>query len=164
MSRTGRPTKYHKKYCKAILKYFDIEPYREVPILHKNNKTQEEWTTYELRANDLPSFEGFAHSIGVDADTLLNWRDKYKDFFGAYKKAKNIQIEIWRVNSMQGLYNPAFTIFAGKNMFGWRDKQEIDHTTGGQPLTIGVVSYEDTKNAVAKKQPAGHSDTKSLRR
>jgi hypothetical protein len=134
----GRPTKYNKKYCKMIVKYFDILPYREVQIEHIN-KRGDKYFTQEERANDLPTIEGFARLIKVDRDTVINWTHTHKEFFGAYKRARTIQEELWKINSFKGLYNSAFTIFAGKNMFGWRDKQDVDHTSGGKPLPSPIL-------------------------
>ena len=37
--------------------------------------------------------------------------------------------------------NATVWIFSMKNMFGWRDKQDVDHTSGGKP----VQSFDASK-------------------
>jgi hypothetical protein len=134
----GRPTKYNKKYCKALAKFFDVEPYREVPI-RRISKDGKEIVGYETRANDLPTIEGFCRFIKIAKSTFQLWVETHKEFSVAYKKVRTSQQDMWMINSFKGLYNPAFTIFAGKNMFGWRDKQDVDHTSGGKPLPSPIL-------------------------
>lgn len=108
----GRPTDYDPKYCEMLINYFKTKPYE---IDHNGQK----------RMNDFPTLAGFAISIDVDRTTLANWAKKHKDFFCAYKRAKDYQ-ENFLVNiAMNGLANPAFAIFTAKNVIGWRDKIDI---------------------------------------
>lgn len=137
--KVGRPTKYKKKYCKEILEYFDIPRTKVIleKFYYKNGDQKEK--EIEI-ANELPTIKGFAIKIGVDEDTILNWSKQHKDFFGAYKKAKDLQQEFWVQNSIRGLYNPAFTIFMGKNVFGWKDRSDV--TTDDKKLE-GLVILKD---------------------
>ena len=132
-NKGGRPSKYSVKYCKKLQNYFDIEPYREVEVTHKNKKG-DEWTTFEDKANDLPTIEGFARTINVSRDTVYEWIKRHKKFSDTHKKARSMQEHIWMTNSLKGLYNPAFTIFTGKNIFGWKDKTETDLTSKGKQI------------------------------
>ena len=84
-----------------------------------------------------------AHSIGTTRETIHNWKDKYPEFLDAYKKAKQLQEEIWIQNSLKGLYSTAFTIFLGKNVFGWTDKIETHHK----------VTIEDRLRQIESKSP-----------
>ena len=141
MSRkNGRPTKYHPKYCKEIIEYFNVERTKIIleKFYYKNGDVKEK----EIEvANELPTIQGFCIKIGIVKSTLHEWVDKYKGFSNAYKKAKEMQEEFWLQNSLRGLFNPAFTIFAGKNMFGWRDMRETDITTGGEKIR-GIILTE----------------------
>lgn len=147
MARKGRPTKYHKKYCKAIVEYFDVEYTKTLTqtYTYKDGSVSEK----EIEvANGLPTFEKFSVDIGVNRDTLLEWVKVHKDFSVAYKIAKHKQEAMWLSNSLKGLFPGAFTIFAGKNMFGWRDKRELDHTSLGE----SIAPYtEAQKKAIAKE-------------
>jgi len=124
----GAPTKYTKRYCTAIIKYFDV-PHSKIiteTYAYKNGDTRER----EIEvANDIPLISEFANSIGVSKTTLLAWTERHPDFLNAYNKAKEMQLAFWMKNGLKGLYNAPFAIFTGKNMFGWRDQKDIDLKT-----------------------------------
>jgi hypothetical protein len=127
----GRPTKYKPEYCQAVIDWMDKEPYT---ITDEGKKSP----------NDLPTFERFAHSIGVAKSTIYKWAETIPEFSDSLKKAGELQEDFWRANSLLGLYSPAFTIFAGKNMFGWRDKQDLDiNDTRMAQAILGALSPED---------------------
>ena len=130
MAKVGRPTKYRKKYCQEMVEYFDV------PATFIDTDGKE-------KANDLPTIAGFAISIGITVETIRNWKNKYPDFLDAYKKAKALQEEIWIQNSLRGRYNTAFTIFLGKNVFGWTDKKTVEHQ----------VTFEDRLRQIARDSP-----------
>ena len=109
----GRPTDYNPKYCQMLLDYFNVKPYKENHL-------------GKLEASDFKSPAGFAISIGVHRETLLNWSKQYPEFFDAYKRAKDYQENFLVVNGMRGLINPAFSIFTAKNVLNWRDKKDIE--------------------------------------
>lgn len=109
----GRPTDYNPKYCQMLLDYFNVKPYS------KNSLGK-------LEASDFKSLAGFAISIGVHRETLLNWSKQYPEFFDAYKRAKDFQENFLVVNGMKGLINPAFSIFTAKNVLNWRDKRDVE--------------------------------------
>ena len=124
----GRPTKYQKKYCKEIIKFFDKERTRIIYETFYYKNGEEKKKEIEV-ANELPTINGFCIKIGIHPDTLHEWVKKYSHFSDAYKRAKIMQEEFWQQNSMRGLYNPLFTIFMGKNVFGWKDKTEVEQTS-----------------------------------
>lgn len=146
----GRPTKYDPKFCDELVKYFNIEPnyLKEIPHISKGG----EWTDYKKIANSLPTFLGFANKIGVDTRTLWRWAtEKYpedypevekrgqvrnKEFRHAYTRAKEMQKWFFIENALNGLYNPAFAIFLGKNIFNMKDKTETDITSQNQPMQV----------------------------
>lgn len=132
----GRPSKYDPALCEQIITWFNIDPYEVV----KDRKV----------ANPLPTFEKFAHSIGVHVDTLHEWKSAHPEFSEAYKKAQQLQMDFWRTNSLLGLFPPAFACFCGKNMFGWQDKQEVKtEMTGkdGGPVRLEwTVRFESKKD------------------
>ena len=145
----GRPTKYSPHYCKMIIDHFRNSPLFKVTTKQYIDKYGNEKVKKLKEVAEFPTIEDFADSIDVCHDTLIEWATKvdkegnlvHPEFSEAYKKAKELQKNIWQKNSMLGRYNPAFTIFAGKNLFGWTDKQEIDHTSKGEKLEIGLVTY-----------------------
>ena len=125
--KVGRPTKYDVKYCDEILEFFDVDKTRTIleKFFYKNGDEKEKEVEV---ANELPTIQAFCHKIGINKSTLHEWVKKHEEFSNAYKRARDLQEDMWLTNSLKGLYPGAFTIFAGKNMFGWRDKQELDAT------------------------------------
>lgn len=129
----GRPSKYKKIYAKKLLKFFNRERIRIIleKYYYKNGDEKEK----EIEVpEELPTKTGFCMSIKVDPNTFDRWVKAHKEFRGAWETAKKIQEEFWLQNSIRGLYPPQFTIFMGKNVFGWKDKTETDLTSKGKQI------------------------------
>lgn len=126
--KVGAPSKYKKKFCEEIIDYFSVPPQRTEykREYFQNGELKSEVPI--LTANEFPTFQGFADSIGVHIDTLHEWKEKYPEFSEAYMRAKQLQEKIWLVNGMQNLYNSQFAQFFGKNCLGYTDKTEVSHT------------------------------------
>jgi len=141
----GRPTKYKSKYCKELIEFFSIEPYREVETITtgKNDYCK---TEIKRLPNILPFFSAFARKIGVHRDTLDAWKNKHKEFSDSYKEAKDLQKEFLIQNGLGGLYNATSFIFTAKNITNMRDRKELTGPDGG-PLTIEIVRYAKDKNS-----------------
>src|SRR5690554_1307276 len=100
-NKTGRPTKYDPSLCDELLKFFDIEPHFETPVIktYKNGTIEE---GIKFIPSDLPTLAGFAKKIGVHRDTIHGWAtatdDKgnllHPEFSDAIKKAKECQESI----------------------------------------------------------------------
>jgi hypothetical protein len=73
---------------------------------------------------------------------MLRWCDQHEDFRVAYQKAKDLAESMWAANAMQGRYQTAFAIFYGKNVHGYRDKQEVEHS-GEVGLSQILTSLRD---------------------
>ena len=126
-NKGGRPTKYREEYCEQMIEYFDQEPYK----VDCNGKKD---------PNEFPTFSRFAVDIGVNRDTLKEWRNVHPLFSAAYKKCKELQRHILMTNGLMGLYAPAFACFTAKNVTDMRDKKEVD-VSGG--MKIVYASKED---------------------
>jgi hypothetical protein len=129
--RIGRPTKYKKRYCRDIIEFFDVAAVveRTKTITTKNGSVIEEPVYLPCI---LPTVVGFARKLGVCRDTLHEWASKHKDFSDAFKRAKELQEEIWSQNSLQGLYNPRFSEFFGINIMGWNKREIIEQHHSGE--------------------------------
>lgn len=94
------------------------------------------------------SQEAFAGQIGVDEDTITNWKEKHPDFFGAVKRGIAAGRKFWEEMGIDGAtgkiegFNATAWIFNMKNRHGWRDKQEVTGAEGA-PLVIGIVSVDE---------------------
>lgn len=110
--KTGAPSKYKPKYCKAIIDYFDIKPFKIVKGVEV--------------AESLRFTSQFARKIlKVHVGTLYKWASKYPEFGEALKAANKMQEEHLVTCALRRLFNPTFAIFSAKNMFGWRDVTEV---------------------------------------
>ena len=135
----GRPSLYKEEYCDRIIEYFDKPPIT-VTIKREFNKdgTVKSETEIPL-ATSIPTFQRFAHEIGVHVDTMIEWCSVYPKFSEAYARAKQLLEYTWLTNSMSGLYNAQFAQFYGKNCLGYKDKVETEHsgTISMPTITIG---------------------------
>ena len=128
----GRPTSWKPEYNDMIIEFFDVEETKVLEIVAGEKVVLKEVP------NKMPTFQKFAHKIGVDVDTLKEWKKpenkaKYPGFSASYRKAKELQENFWIQNGLKGLHNPAFSIFWAKNNLGYKDKSEIDQTVRQAP-------------------------------
>lgn len=133
----GRPTSWKPEYNDMIIEFFEVEATKEIEII-TTGKNDYEKIEYKEVPNTMPTFQRFAHNIGVSVDTLHEWkkpenRGKYPGFSEAYKRAKQLQEDFWVENGMKGLHNAAFAIFWAKNNLGYKDKTEVDQTVRQAP-------------------------------
>lgn len=138
---SGRPSKYDLKYCEMIVDHFRVQPQitksKETYFADGTLKSKEEYPI----AAELPTFQNFADKIGVNVDTLHEWKDKHEEFSESYARAKQLQEHIWLVNSMSNLYNAQFATFFGKNCLGYKDKQEVVNLNINQE--VGTMTDEE---------------------
>ncbi len=151
----GAPVKYTVEVCKdmaqQLVSFFDVEATKIIHEKFYYKNGDEKKKEIEV-ANELPTLIGFCRKYGVNKETLIRlvkMRDEnggliHKELTNAYKKIKAIQKDIWMKNSLKGLYNAQFAIFTGKNVFGWKDKHEIEHkVTNKFNGLLGGVLPED---------------------
>lgn len=129
----GRPTKYDPSFIEELDKYL---------------------TKVNAQMNCLPTIEGFALHLGVDADTINNWANKkLKDesgrptkklarptFFHAIKKLKTLQKERLINDGLYGgkKVNTAMAIFLLKVNHDMIEKNNTDITTKGDKLPVPI--------------------------
>ncbi|AMC36609.1 hypothetical protein [Janthinobacterium sp. B9-8] len=77
--------------------------------------------------HSLPTFEGFASSIDVNAEILNGWASekddvgelKYPAFAYAHRLANNLQEDLLIQGGLVGSYNSEFAAFMLKTLHGW---------------------------------------------
>jgi hypothetical protein len=165
MNKSGRPTKYKPEYAAAIIRWFSVPKHtqflkKEVTI----ETTGRHECEYQMVASDLPTFEGFARSIEVNGDTVVEWAKaedengdrKYLEFSAAYKVAKDLQREFLIDNGLKGLYPPAAFIFTAKNITDMRDVQETKNESNVTVTGLEKLSDEQLDAVIKKLQnPTG---------
>ena len=134
-NKGGRPTKYKPEYCQKLLEFFDKPRFKRI-LVKKGVKSKGTKDEYQLVANELPTFERFAHEIGVHYDTLREWVKVHPEFSEAWKRAKAIQKDFLIQNGLLGLYNSTFAIFTAKNITDMKDKVEMEGSVEHRVVTI----------------------------
>lgn len=136
--KKGRPTTYRAEYADMIIDFFSPPHYtiKDMTIT-KSDGTQIDKTEREALP---PIFlSDFARSIGMKIGyrrLFSGWAKKNPDFADALKEAKVLEEERIRVNASLGLYHGAFSIFTLKNIAGWRDKQDVEHSMDDDLKTL----------------------------
>lgn len=119
----GRPTKYKPEYPQMLIDFMSGKGEDVIKPIVVDKEI------VEHKLGELPNFfEDFAVKIGVTTSTLAEWRNTHQEFSEAYKLCKDIQLSRMVKGSISGAYNSSASIFALKNMAGWRDKQEVEHS------------------------------------
>lgn len=83
-NKGGRPTKFKPHFTEDLIKFFDIEPYKQVlseesKESFKDGGVKRESKKYRLIPNKLPTLYKFAKSIGISYWTVNHWADKGSD-------------------------------------------------------------------------------------
>lgn len=133
----GRPTAYKPEYCDLIIQHFDKEPFT-------SSFDEVSGKTYRS-AILLPTLTNFARTIGVSRATIYNWAEEHPEFLDAIKRAQELQEEVLMQNGLFGAYDKTFAIFTAKNICGWKDKQDIEHSG-----SIGSISDSELDEKIRK--------------
>lgn len=81
-----------------------------------------EYISKSKQENNLPNIAGFCVYCDINRDTFYAQEEYYSD---TYKKVNDI-LEDATINSKN--INDTFKIFYMKNKFGYKDKQEVEHS------------------------------------
>lgn len=139
----------------GLIKHFNVEPYTTGYEEVASNK--EKLRLERKVPCDFPTVAGFCITVPVSKSRLYDLASKREDkteelvnpeLSDALKRAKDYQEHILVVNTMHGLYEKTFAIFAAKNLIDWRDTQYLDHSTKGESLNRRVDS--ETGKLVAR--------------
>jgi len=157
----GRPTKYHKKYCKEIIKFFNIDAYfiKEIEFKDKNGDIH---TKEMIVANDLPTLEAFANKIFTTTKTLWDWAKKHKEFSNAVEIAKQHEKNILVQNGLSGRYDAGFAKFVATNFTDMRDRQEQEHSGNINLGVAAVAKAVQDQIGKSKDKEADFADFESI--
>lgn len=117
--------KYKEEYCDKIIEFFN-KPATRVEYKETYYKGELTSRTPIIVPEAYPTFELFAASLGVTADTVRNWTEISPRFKFYYARAKEIQLGKLTSMAVTGLYNPVYAKFEAVNNHNQKDKQEID--------------------------------------
>jgi len=143
----GRPPKYRKEFCEALVEYFDQPLYIEEEV-EKMSASGAVKTVIEKRANDIPTLEGFAFEIcKVAPETISVWGNTHPDFSKALKMAKAMQKRFLQVHATNGNYSASFSKFMAINNHGMRESSHVEtentHEVKGYGLAFDLTKKPD---------------------
>ena len=141
----GRPTDYNSEYCKLLIEYFNIKPYKRIKLKYYYKNGESKDIIKDIPA-DLPTFEGFCAKIGICKQTLHNWKEIYPSFLDAYRRAKMLQKNILIQNGLANRYNCLFAKFVAINATDMVEKQNIDHTVKADKTILEIIAKQLSKN------------------
>lgn len=162
----GAPTSYREEYCDQLYKYFDVEPFREIPEIWYNPDGSIKRESVKLVANPPPHIGGFARSIGVSKSVIYDWAKIHPNFAYSMLHARDMRRCMIIDNALAGLYNPIFAKLAAANLFGWHDRQDVNHT--GEVKSV-IVRYhkperegQDRTGLIGGEGEEGGPDLKAI--
>lgn len=127
----GAPTSAAQVYDpdvhpKGIVDYF-TEAYERIgdAIENMNDRGDLKFVAEPVRP---PTLAGYAARIGVARETLWAWALKHSEFGEAVDVCKAVQEAFLVEQGTLGALNPQMTMFALKNLQGWREKADVSHS------------------------------------
>jgi hypothetical protein len=129
-NKGGRPTDYSPEILTKAQEYLDSrEDNIEVAVSDSGRHTS------VYREVKLPTIEGLAYHLKVSRDTIYEW-EKHEDkkaFSDIISDLRAKQAERLINQGLSGNYNSTIAKLM-LHKHGYSDKQEIDHTTKGEPI------------------------------
>ena len=139
-----KPTKYTRDFVIGELKEFLGRVKGDKEIIYIKQLMAEKDYTYER---------------------FSEWRRKFSEdelndaeITHTIKKIHNILESRQFIGGLTGGHNPAVAIFGLKNNYGWKDKQEIDHTSKGDKI-YSWGPYEEKMTKKPKVETYGKSNS-----
>ena len=140
----------NSRYLRYAMASLDLPPIDiSDPEQVKNRITQ--YFNYCIDNDRKPNMVGMANWLGVDRNTLNSWkRGEYRGSTHSVviKRAIGMLEELWVDYMQNGKANPASLIFLGKNMFGYKDTQDVI-VTPNNPLGSETTEAESQKRIEA---------------
>ncbi|MCH8121167.1 MAG: hypothetical protein IIC00_15775 [Planctomycetes bacterium] len=158
-AKTGRPPKYHTRYCGMLIRFFDIEPFSAVKIphydesgkKHKSGRHKGEGvvTHYETKKepNRTPTLQRFAKKIKVGISTVYDWLNKehasfHQAFSDAFTCARACRRAFLIENELHGTYKSGSFRYIAGNLTDMTDIQKHELTgEGGKPIPMSIVDF-----------------------
>lgn len=128
-------SKYKPEFSEKLVEHFNRKAYE--PVLdNEGNPVITPRGKLVLQPCEFPTLSSFATEIGICSKTIYNWLHavhkngeyKYPEFREAHGLAKDYQYKILTQGGLAGAFQGNFAIFTAKNVLGWRDKIEHEHS------------------------------------
>lgn len=117
----------NSRYLRYAMASWDLPPIDISDPKQVENRIIE-YFSFCVENDRKPNMVGMSNWLGVDKSTVNSWqRGEYRasTHSSVIKKAVDVLEELWVDYMQNGKVNPASGIFLGKNMFGYKDNQDI---------------------------------------
>lgn len=131
----GRPCEYKEEYIEAVEKYLKTCQDQEDEF-HKLRSAKADGYDRLVRVQ-LPTFEGFAHFIGVNTSSLYEWDKKFPEFSNELVRIKEEQKKRLLNKGLSGDYNPIIAKLILSAHHGLTERTDI--TTNGKELPTPII-------------------------
>ena len=115
------------RYLRYAMVSLDLPPI-DIADEHQVENRIREYFFFCIENDRKPNMVGMANWLGIDKSTLDSWkRGEYRADTHSHviRKACQLLEEQWVDYMQNGKANPASLIFLGKNMFGYKDVQDV---------------------------------------
>lgn len=152
-AKMGRPTSYLPEYCERLVAWFSGERTERVikkrRVIPQKNGTQAEEIEYETLGLGVPTFDGFAASIGKHAARLHEWVKVHPEFREAFARARALQRD-WLVElATRNLISAGTYSYTMSNISDWR----ADPAPPAHPERKAMFYFDPMKDSRALPQP-----------
>ena len=115
------------RYLRFAMASLDLPPIDISDPVQVENRLRD-YFAFCMENDRKPSVVGMCNWLGISRDTLNTWRrGEYREASHSdlINKAYGLLEELWTDYMVNGKVNPASGIFLGKNLFGYKDTQDI---------------------------------------
>jgi len=119
-SRPPQYTYYHERMPQMILEFI----YRQVAM------------------RQMPTRSGLCIHLGVSRDTVNNYEQRYPEFARSIQMLREAQENLLLQRLAKGKCHPAGSMFILKNLHGYKDTHDFDHTVGTKKQVMIINGQE----------------------
>lgn len=141
----GRPLKIQsvEELAQKIEEYFgNCDPHIiKIKVRKERADGTAYWAEDETISEQRPyTMSGLAHALGISRQTLLDYGDR-EEFLDTIEDAKE-KVHRFAEEQLFGKSSSG-AAFSLKNNWGWKDKHDYDHTSGGKRLEAPAIYVSD---------------------
>lgn len=137
--KKGRPTKYTDEINTKAQEYLKQCQDQEYEF-HKTRGDRSD--TYEEKVRvSLPTIEGLALYLGVNRDSLYEWKGKHKEFSDTLHDILAEQSKRLQEGALSGRYNPLIAKLILSANHGMKEKSDI--TSDDKPIQGNTIVFTD---------------------
>ncbi|WOI85983.1 terminase small subunit [Rhodococcus qingshengii] len=170
-NKGGRPPKFEtvEELEAAISAYFDMQdPHTEDRLVESgvSDKGETIFMRRKVMTEQKPyTVSGLARALGMSRETLVQYKknEKFSDsILPAYERCHEFaETQLYSRNA-------SGASFSLKNNWGWKDRQEVDHTTKDQPIPLlagiapaALVVEDEDDGGTASADDSANEDQQS---